>query len=104
MQVRHVPPATLNAIAALLQPYAPEASPSAIVEALQAHCAPPPPDNGPALVSLREAGRRLSLSEWTVRRFVLAGKIPARRLGGQWRVPAAALAELAVVPELELSR
>ena len=97
MVLRHVPPATLNAISALLQPYAPEASPSAIVEALQAHGSPPPPDTGPALVSLREAGRRLSLSVWSVRRFVLAGKIPARRLGGQWRVGAAALAALAAV-------
>ena len=39
-----------------------------------------------ALVSLAECARALGVSERTVRRLVLARRVPAYRVGGQWRV------------------
>jgi excisionase family DNA binding protein len=39
-----------------------------------------------ALVSLAEAARALGVSERTVRRLVTAGRVPAYKVGGQWRV------------------
>jgi excisionase family DNA binding protein len=39
-----------------------------------------------ALVSLAECARALGVSERTVRRLVTAGRVPAYKVGGQWRV------------------
>ena len=39
-----------------------------------------------ALVSLAEAARALGVSERTVRRLVTARRVPAYRVGNQWRV------------------
>ncbi len=41
-----------------------------------------------------EAARRLGTSTRTVQRWIAAGRLPARRVGGRWRVPVAALAAL----------
>ena len=95
MRIRSIPPNTLAAVAALLGPYAADASPATIIEALKAHGTGAPAD--PAcrrLLSLREAGRALGVSEWTCRRLVLAGKLPSVKVGSQWRVPLAAIEAL----------
>jgi excisionase family DNA binding protein len=39
-----------------------------------------------ALVSLAECARALGVSERTVRRLVTAGRVPAYKVGSQWRV------------------
>lgn len=38
------------------------------------------------LVSLAECARALGVSERTVRRLVTAGRVPAYKVGGQWRI------------------
>src|SRR5581483_10488869 len=38
-----------------------------------------------------EAARRLGTSTRTVQRWIAAGRLPARRVGGRWRVPVAEL-------------
>jgi excisionase family DNA binding protein len=38
------------------------------------------------LVSLAECARALGVSERTVRRLVTAGRVPAYKVGSQWRV------------------
>ena len=37
------------------------------------------------LMTIREVARYLSLSEKTVYRLIQAGKLPAAKIGGQWR-------------------
>jgi len=50
------------------------------------------PTNAPAVVkptrpaSPREAAAYLGLSEWTIRRLLRDGEIPARKIGSQWRI------------------
>jgi excisionase family DNA binding protein len=39
-----------------------------------------------ALMSLAECARALGVSERTVRRLVTARRVPAYKVGGQWRV------------------
>jgi excisionase family DNA binding protein len=39
-----------------------------------------------ALVSLAECAKALGVSERTVRRLVTARRVPAYKVGGQWRV------------------
>jgi len=38
------------------------------------------------LLSIAECARALGVSERTVRRLVTAGRVPAYRVGGQWRL------------------
>jgi excisionase family DNA binding protein len=98
MKLRAVPPNVLNAVSALLLPFAPDASPTAIVAALQAHGATAARATDPAarrMLSLREAGRALGFSEFTARRRVADGTLQAIRIGGVFRVPVAAVEALA---------
>jgi len=39
-----------------------------------------------ALMSLAECAKALGVSERTVRRLVTAGRVPAYKVGSQWRV------------------
>jgi excisionase family DNA binding protein len=96
MKLRAVPPNVLNAVSSLLQPYVPDASPTVIVEALQAHGDGPPADpSARRMLSLREAGRALGFSQYTARRRVADGTLPAVRIGGVFRVPVSAIEDLA---------
>lgn len=45
----------------------------------------------PLVYSIKGAARALAVSEHTVRRRIAAGDLPARRVGGQWRIPRVAL-------------
>ena len=57
-----------------------------------------------ALVSLAECAKALGVSERTVRRLVTAGRVPAYRVGSQWRVDLDEVREAlrsAVIPPLE---
>jgi excisionase family DNA binding protein len=54
-----------------------------------------------ALVSLAECARLLGVSERTVRRLITARRVPAYKVGGQWRVDVAEVKEClrsAVIP------
>jgi excisionase family DNA binding protein len=56
------------------------------------------------LVSLAEAARALGVSERTVRRLVTARRVPAYKVGGQWRVDLDEVREAlrsAVIPPTE---
>ena len=91
--IDRIPPATLQALAAILSPYVPDATPRAIVEALRVVAAGEKPVD-PArrrLLSLVEAGRALGVSGYTVRRRVADGTLPGIRVGAQWRIPVAAV-------------
>lgn len=96
---RQIPEHVLTAIVALLAPYVHDATPTAIVDALKNHAAVPPPADAarPRLLSLKDAGRALGVSGWTVRRRVIEGAIRATRVGAQWRVPVAEIDRLATV-------
>jgi excisionase family DNA binding protein len=57
-----------------------------------------------ALVSLAEAARALGVSERTVRRLVTQNRLPAYKVGSQWRVDLDEVREAlrsAVIPPLE---
>jgi excisionase family DNA binding protein len=57
-----------------------------------------------ALVSLAECAKALGVSERTVRRLVTAGRVPAYRVGSQWRVDLDEVREAlrsAVIPPLQ---
>ena len=45
------------------------------------------------LLTIEETALYLRVSESTVRRMVKDGRIPARQIGRQWRIPRAALEE-----------
>jgi excisionase family DNA binding protein len=56
------------------------------------------------LVSVAECARALGVSERTVRRLVTARRVPAYKVGGQWRVDVdevKACLRSAVIPPLE---
>jgi excisionase family DNA binding protein len=38
------------------------------------------------LMTITEAARILKLSTFTVRRYIKVGKLPAAKVGGQWRI------------------
>jgi excisionase family DNA binding protein len=46
----------------------------------------------PELISVGEAARRLQRSTEQVRRYLREGRLPGRRLGGQWFIDAGAVA------------
>jgi excisionase family DNA binding protein len=57
-----------------------------------------------ALVSLAECARALGVSERTVRRLISQRRLPAYKVGGQWRVDLDEVREAlrsAVIPPLE---
>lgn len=61
-------------------------------------------DRRPALLTLRDVARYLQVNEKTVYRMAHAGRLPARRVGGQWRFRRADLdlwfeAEMPRLPE-----
>ena len=103
MKVQTIPAPTLTAIHALLSPHVPEITPSALVEALKGYqpdavradrAAAPPP-----MLSLEDAAAALSVCTCTVRRMVKSGRLPGRKVGKLWRVPAAAVNDLAEIGE-----
>lgn len=38
------------------------------------------------LLTIKEVAEKLRLTPYTVRRFIKEGKLPATKVGGQWRV------------------
>jgi len=102
MKLRQVPPNVLAAVSALLTPFCPDASPTAIVAALQAHGAGPAADPAARrLLTMREAGRALGVSSYTIRRRVADGTLTAVRFGGQWRVPVTSVEAVAAPTAVE---
>jgi excisionase family DNA binding protein len=101
MKVRPIPANVLNGFCTTLDTYIPGVTPTVFVAAFQAYgdtkAAAPDPAARRSL-SLRESGRALGLSEWTIRRMVLDGRIRGRKLGSQWRIPVAEVEALAAAP------
>jgi len=50
----------------------------------------PDPDTGP-LLSPAEAARRFGVCKLTILRMIRDGRLPAKRVGSQWRIAPAAL-------------
>ncbi len=100
MRLKPVPANTLAAVAALLGPYVdPGVSPQDIVAAIKSHDAKPAADPAARRVlSLKEAGKALGLSWWTVRRMAVDGRIGAVRIGVQWKVPLSEIEAKASIP------
>lgn len=48
-------------------------------------------DSQPMYVSVRRAAEILGKSKWSVNWLISNGRLPAKRMGGQWRVPTARL-------------
>lgn len=90
--IDRIPPPTLAAIAALVSPFVPDATPKAIVEALRVVAAGDRPVD-PArrrLLTMKEAGAALGVSQFTIRRRIADGTLRGVRVGGEaspWRVP-----------------
>jgi excisionase family DNA binding protein len=69
---------------------------AANVQAAQAAQDSAPP---PRLLPLEQVADALAVSVCTVRRMLKGGRLPGRKVGGQWRVPLSAIEALAEVGE-----
>jgi len=104
MKLDKIPAALLTANVAMLAPYAPELTPTGLVEALTAYGEPTAEQGNrndpPArMLSLREAATVLGVSICTTRRMVKDGRLSGKRVGGQWRVAMDTIKALAEVAE-----
>jgi excisionase family DNA binding protein len=100
MKLDKIPAPLLTANVSMLAPYAPGLTPTGLVEALRAYGEPPASrgsrNDPPArMLSLDEAAAVLGVSTCTTRRMVKDGRLPGKRVGGQWRVPMGAIKALA---------
>jgi excisionase family DNA binding protein len=43
-------------------------------------------EHNPDVISIQDAARMLSVSHMTIRRLIAAGKLPAGKVGRQWRI------------------
>ena len=48
---------------------------------------PLPPPSQPGWLTVKEAGERLKKSPTWIRRAIKRKELPARKMGGEWRVP-----------------
>ena len=83
MKLKNISPAILTAATSMLQPYAPELSPTALLEAVKAY----DPSNGQAIpipiekpLTRREVASFLKCSMNTVNRYMNAGRLRRIRL------------------------
>lgn len=58
---------------------------------------------GAPVLTVQEVAQALRLSEWTVRRYIAAGRLPAVRIGGQWRIGRNALDVLIALAGSDMS-
>jgi len=104
MQFHSTPSAEVqNAIVALLAGCVPDLTPTRFVAALRSF-EPDKPEGTkrtppPRMVPLKQVAEALDLSTCSVRRMVKDGRLVGRKVGGQWRVPLAAIEALAEVGE-----
>lgn len=49
---------------------------------------------GLEMLTAKQVARRLDVTEWRVRHWLKHGVLPSTKVGGRWRVPAIAVAEL----------
>lgn len=84
MQVKSIPSSHLSAACAVLNPYIPDLSPTALVAALRAHGEA---DSPPRLLDKHQAAELLGISWWSLVDKARKGKVPgARKVGGtRWR-------------------
>ena len=103
MKLRTIPAEVLSAYVAGLSAYVPDLTPTRLVAALRGYepegearatSAPPAP-----MLSLVEAAQCLGVSRDTILRMVTSARLPGRKVGSQWRIPAAAVKALAEVGE-----
>lgn len=103
MKVNTIPAPTLTAIHTLLAPHVPELTPTALVAALRGYEpegeARPPSAPAEPMLALEDAAATLSISVCTARRMVKSGRLPGRKVGKLWRIPAAAVKALAATGE-----
>lgn len=103
MKLRTIPAEVLSAYVAGLSAYVPDITPTRLVAALRGYepegearalSATPAP-----MLSLVEAAQCLGVSRDTVLRMVKDERLPGRKVGTLWRIPAAAVKALAEVGE-----
>ena len=95
MQVKPIPPNALNAATTLLSPYTGgNLTPTVLVAALREYEGGPS-TAVPAFLDKHKAAAALGVSWHTVIRMIKDGTLPARKVRGQWRIPADAIRSLA---------
>ena len=91
----NVPAAILTATAGMLQPYAPEITPTALVEALKAYSGSTPENNNSIFITREEAAALLKVNKKTVDNWISEGVIEARKIGKRFvRIPYTSIQQL----------
>ncbi len=83
MKIQNIPQHNLAAAMAILSPYCPEISPTALVKALRTY---EPTQNRPdRLLNKHEAAAMLGVTWFTLTKWAREGKIPAHKVGSRWK-------------------
>lgn len=84
MKFTNIPANSIVAACAVLGPYVPELSPTSLVKALREHEVNPRALR-PKMLNKHQASELLGISWYTLVSHAKTGRIPAVRVGSQWR-------------------
>jgi len=91
----NVPAAILTATTGMLQPYAPEITPTALVEALKAYNGTTPENLNSSFMTREEAAVLLKVTKKTVDNWISEGVLEGRKIGKRFiRIPYASMQRL----------
>jgi excisionase family DNA binding protein len=98
MNISAIPDEILTATVTLLKQYCPDISQDSLLQALKAFdgdAVKGPNEAMPKFLTQHQVADHLAVSVWTIMRMRQAGDLPARKIRGQWRIPAEAILALA---------
>lgn len=91
----NVPSAILTATAGMLQPYAPEITPTALVEALKAYNGSTPEAINSSFMTREEAAALFKVTKKTIDNWISEGVLEGRKIGKRFiRIPYASIQPL----------